>query len=81
MTDFAAAATWAPLAFRPGQTLDFFVPDQLIIRRATTLLGTAVSATQTQATVRVAPVPAVVQQRVHLDMNPDGEWLLAHPLL
>ena len=80
LTDSAAAAAYgAPLPFRSGQVLDFFVPDQVIVRRATTLLGSAVSASQARATVRVAPVPAIVEHRVDLDRNPT-EWLLAHPL-
>ncbi|MGN6610297.1 MAG: transcriptional regulator, partial [Angustibacter sp.] len=80
LTDSAAAAAYgAPLPFRNGQVLDFFVPDQGILRRATTLLGSAAPASQPRATVRVAPVPATVGQRVDLDRNPTG-WPLAHPL-
>ncbi len=80
LTDSAAAAAYgAPLPFRSGQVLDFFVPDQLIVRRATTLLGSAVSPSQVRATVRVAPVPAVSEHRVDLSRNPT-EWPLAHPL-
>ena len=59
--------------------LDFFVSDQSIVRRATTLLGAATSATTAQAAVRVAPVPAVVQSRV----SPIAgfiDWPLAHPV-
>ena len=55
------------------------VPDQTLIRRAITLLGVADSTSQARATVRVAPVPAVVRQRVDLDSSP-LEWPLAHPL-
>ncbi len=80
LSDSAAAAAYgAPLAFRSDQILDFFVPDQSVIRRATTLLGVADSTVQARATVRVAPVPAVVRQRVDLDSSP-LEWPLAHPL-
>ena len=80
LTDSAAAAAYgAPLALRSGQTLDFYVPDQSVIRRATTLLGVAQSPSQAQAVVRVAPVPAVVQRRVDLAGSP-VEWPLAHPL-
>ncbi|MBT2267665.1 helix-turn-helix domain-containing protein [Rhodococcus erythropolis] len=80
LTDSAAAAMYgAPLAFRSDQTLDFFVPDSSIVRRATTLLGTAASAMQAKATLRVAPVPAVVDHRVDFDANP-LEWPLTHPL-
>lgn len=80
LTDSAAAAAYgAPLAFRAGQILDFHVPDLLVARRATTLLGAAGPTAHAQATVRVAPVPAVVQQRVDLCIN-TVEWPLAHPL-
>ena len=80
LTDSAAAAAYgAPLAFRAGQIVDFFVPDPSILRRASTLLGTAQSARQAHATVRVAPVPAVVQPRITLDTNLP-EWPLTHPV-
>lgn len=80
LTDSAAAAAYgAPLAFRSGQTLDFYVPDQAIRHRATTLLGVAATPSQASATVRIAPVPSAVQQRIDLDTNP-MEWPLAHPL-
>jgi hypothetical protein len=80
LSDSAAAAAYgAPLAFRSDQILDFFVPDQSVIRRATTLLGVADSASHARATVRVAPVPAVVQRRVDHASSP-FEWPLAHPL-
>lgn len=80
LSDSAAAAVYgAPVAFRSDQMLDFFVPDQSVIRRATTLLGVTDSTAQARATVRVAPVPAVVRQRVDPDSSP-LEWPLAHPL-
>lgn len=80
LTDSPAAVTYgAPLAVRSGQSLDFFVPDLAILRRATTLLGAAPSVAQARATVRVAPVPAVVQHRVNHERNAT-EWPLAHPL-
>ncbi len=80
LTDSAAAAAYgAPIGFRTGQVMDFFVPDQSVLRRATTLLNTAQSTSQVRATVRVAPVPRAVTQRV----SPASElfgWPLAHPL-
>jgi DNA-binding transcriptional ArsR family regulator len=80
LTDSAAAMAYgAPLAVRSGQILDFFVPDQSVVRRAATLLGTAGSASEAKATVRVAPVSAVVDLRVDLDRDL-LEWPLAHPL-
>ena len=42
LTDYAAAVAYgAPVAVRSGQALDFFVPDETIVRRAATLLGVA----------------------------------------
>lgn len=80
LTDSAAAAAYeAPLLFPSGQALEFLVPDQSIVRRAITLLGTAGSATQARATVRVAPVPAATLRRVH-PATGQSEWPLAHPL-
>lgn len=80
LTDTAAAAAYgAPVAFRAGQRIDFFVPDESVMRRATTLLGTAESVSNARATIRVAPVPSVVRHRVDLDSGPDA-WPLAHPL-
>lgn len=80
LTDSGAAAVYgAPVAFRMGQRLDFFVPSQAVVRRAVTLLGAATHTADALATVRVAPVPAAMNQRVDLDDNPT-EWPLAHPL-
>ena len=80
LTDSAAAAAYgAPLALRTGQSLDFFVPDELTARRAVILLGAAQSASGAAATVRAAPVPAIVRHRIDVPANPT-EWPLAHPL-
>jgi hypothetical protein len=73
----AAAAHGAPAAVRSGQVLHFYVPDKALVRRASTLLGAA-SATEARCSVRVAPVPAVCQQRVAAGAG--SEWPLAHPL-
>lgn len=78
LTDSAAAAAYgAGLAARSDQVLDFFVADETVVRRATTLLGAAASGSQARATVRVAPVPAIVTQRVGSE---SAQWPLAHPL-
>lgn len=78
LTDSAAATAYgAGVAARSDQVLDFFVPDESVVRRATILLGTAASGSQARATVRVAPVPAVVAQRVRSE---SAQWPLAHPL-
>lgn len=80
LTDSAAAAAYgAPVGFRSGQVMDFLVPDQSVVRRATTLLHTAPSTAQVRATVRVAPVPRAVTQRVNPATNP-FDWPLTHPL-
>jgi len=80
LTDSAAAVAYgAPLAVRTGELLDFYVPDQAILRRATTLLGAASSRSQARCAVRVAPVPAACSHRVDVAANP-FEWPLAHPV-
>lgn len=80
LTDSAAAAAYgAPVAFRSGQVLDFYVPDQAVLHRATTLLGSAGKPAEARATVRIAPVPAIVRHRLAPETNPI-EWPLAHPL-
>lgn len=79
LTDSAAAAAYgAPIGFRTGQVMDFFVPDQSALRRATTLLRPAEAPSHVRATVRVAPVPRAVTQRV--PSSGVFEWPLAHPL-
>lgn len=80
LTDSAAAAAYgAPLAVRAGQTLEFYVPDASVTRRAENLLGGAVAASLAKVAVKVAPVPAVVQKRVDLATT-SVPWPLAHPL-
>jgi hypothetical protein len=80
LTDSAAALAYgAPLAVRAEQVLDFYVPDQAILRRASTLLGAAPSRSQARCAVRVAPVPAACNRRVDLAASLT-EWPLAHPL-
>lgn len=80
LTDSVAAAAYgAPAAVRSGQLLEFYVPDQTLVRRAATLLGDARSASAGRCAVRVAPVPAVCRHRVGLDTN-HTEWPLAHPV-
>jgi hypothetical protein len=80
LTDTAAAAMYgAPVAFRSGQALAFFVPDQSVVRRAATLLGGAGSTAEAAATLRVPPVPAATASRIDLASNQLG-WPLAHPL-
>ena len=80
LTDSAAAAALgAPLAVSTGQLLDFYVPDQATARRATTLLGAALSRAQARCAIRVAPVRAACSHRLDLAGNP-FEWPLAHPV-
>lgn len=81
LTDSAAAVAYgAPIALRAETTLDFYVPDQLVVRRAATLLGAANANDHARATVRVAPVPAVVRQRRRRGDGEDAQWPLAHPV-
>ena len=80
LTDSAAAVAYgAPVAVRADQALDFFVPDQAIVRRAITMLGMAGDTSPARATVRVAPVAAVVQTRIFLK-GKAIQWPVAHPV-
>jgi hypothetical protein len=83
----AAAAYGAPVAARSDYPPEFYVPSPAILRRAMRLLGVAVDADHRRASVRVAPVSAVCEQRI----DPSGQqakawaftnepWPLAHPL-
>jgi DNA-binding transcriptional ArsR family regulator len=80
LTDSAAAVAYgAPLAVRTGQLLDFYVPGQATLRRATALLGVASSRSQARCAARAAPVGAACSHRVDVAANPFG-WPLAHPV-
>jgi hypothetical protein len=74
-----AVALGAPIAVRADQPLDFFVPDQAIVRRAQKLLGMASSYEQAGCVLRVAPVPAVCAERVEPESS-FFDWPTAHPL-
>lgn len=81
LTDSAAAAAYgAPLAVSTGQLLDFYVPDQAIARRATTLLGASPSLAQARCAIRLAPVRAACSDRFDLVESNPFEWPLAHPV-
>ena len=60
----AAAAYGAPVAARSDHPPDFYVPSSAILRRAMRLLGAAIDPEHRRASVSVAPVPAVCEQRV-----------------
>lgn len=80
LTDTAAAAAYgAPVAVRSDQRLDFFVPDESVLRRAVRLLGAADAPERAGASLRVAPVPRVSDSRVP-DTHGTLGWPLAHPL-
>lgn len=80
LTDTAAAAEYgAPVAVRSEQRLDFFVPDESVLRRAVRLLGAADAPERAGASLRVAPVPRVSDSRVP-DTHGTFGWPLAHPL-
>ncbi|WP_235739025.1 GntR family transcriptional regulator [Nocardioides alcanivorans] len=79
LTDTSAAVGYgAPVAYRAGQALDFYVPDESALHRAVRLLGTTETAANAAASIRVAPVPSVTALR----SAPVGTlpWPLAHPL-
>ncbi|MFZ5850500.1 MAG: ArsR family transcriptional regulator [Actinomycetota bacterium] len=79
----AAVAYAAPLAAKADQVLDFYVPDHTTLRRAATLLGAASSPSAARATLRVAPVPAIVTRRRPNPAQGQAAWAgwpLAHPV-
>ena len=81
LTDTMAAATYgAPVGVRSDHPLDFYVPDEAILRRAVHLLGAARDHDSRAATVRVAPVPMICSRRVDGTGWADQVWPLAQPL-
>lgn len=83
LTDTLAAVSYgAPAGARTDHPPDFYVPDAATLRRAVQLLGLARTTSSRAATVRVAPVPMVCEQRVDPLMLPAGKggWPLAHPV-
>ncbi len=80
LTDsLAAAAYGAPVGVRSDHPPDFYVPDEVVLRRANRLLGTAPDHQHRAATVRVAPVPMICANRVDPSRAQDV-WPLAQPL-
>jgi hypothetical protein len=78
LTDtLAAAAYGAPIGTRSDYPPDFYVPDQVTLRRAVHLLGAAQSHETRGATIKVAPVPLICTRRIDW---PDETWPLAPPL-
>ena len=82
LSDTVAAAHYgAPVSMRADHPLDFYVPDQSTLRRATQLLGSATSPSTRAGRVRVAPVPLVCTRRVDTAAHGINEsWPLANPL-
>ncbi len=80
LTDTAAAAAYgAPVAARSDQVLDFFVPDQVTVRRAVNLLGAVTSTVDAACIIRVAPIDTVCARRYDVSHNM-FHWPLAHPV-
>jgi DNA-binding transcriptional ArsR family regulator len=74
-----ASGYGAPVVAREDQMVEFYVPDSATVRRAVTLLGAAPTAASAKASIRVAPVPAVLSHR----KKPKGRgmnWPAAHQL-
>lgn len=74
-----ASAYGAPVVAREDQLVEFYVPDATTARRAVMLLGAVPTASSAKASIRVAPVPAVLSHR----RQPNGgglRWPSAHPL-
>lgn len=81
LTDTVAAIHYgAPVSIRADQPPDFYVPDQSVLRRATRLLGSAITPSARAARIRVAPVPLVCARRVDAMGWTNESWPLAAPL-
>lgn len=82
LSDTVAAARYgAPVSMRTDHPLDFYVPDQSTLRRATHLLGSATSPSTRAGRIRVAPVPLACTRRVDAAAHGiDESWPLANPL-
>lgn len=81
LTDTVAAARYgAPVSMRTDHPLDFYVPDQSVLRRAVRLLGLARTPATRAARIRVAPVPLVCARRIDGTRWANESWPLANPL-
>ncbi|GAW49410.1 MULTISPECIES: MarR family transcriptional regulator [unclassified Nocardioides] len=74
-----ASVYGAPVVAREDQVVEFYVPDAATVRRAVTLLGAAPTAASAKASIRVAPVPAVLSHRETPKVR-GIKWPVAHPL-
>jgi hypothetical protein len=64
LTGTLAAAYGAPVAVRTDYPPDFYIPTAAILGRAVRLLGPAIDADHRKANIRIAPIPAICQQRI-----------------
>jgi hypothetical protein len=85
----AAAAYGAPVAARAEHPPEFYVPSQATFQRSIRLLGVASDPVHRRASIRVAPVAAVCQERIDpaaQQEDPEAwafaseHWPLANPL-
>ena len=83
LTDtLAAAAYGAPVGVGSGWPPDFYVSDEIVLRRAVRVLGQANNWDERGATAAVPPVRQVclLRQEPPADRAPGVRWLLADPL-
>ncbi|MFC9256607.1 hypothetical protein [Amycolatopsis thailandensis] len=81
LADTVAAAVYgAPVSIRADHPPDFYVPDQVTLRRSVQLLGAAATAATRAGRVRVAPVSLVCARRMDATEWAAEEWPLANPL-
>lgn len=79
MSDSPAAVVYgAPIALRSHYPPVLYVPDDVTLRRAANLLGTALDPSTRAGTLRAAPVRAVCSQRIRSYVG--SNWPLAQPL-
>ena len=86
LTDTTAAAAYgAAISVRSNYPLDFYVPDEVTLRRAVQLLGPAADHAHRAATIRLAPVSLVCDRRIDATkitspLTRVAHWPLAQPL-
>ncbi len=74
-----ASELGASIVARKDQLVEFYVPDAATVRRALTLLGVAPTLSSAKASVRVAPVAAVLEHRAE-SKDRATKWRSARPL-
>ncbi|MCU1346412.1 MAG: hypothetical protein JWL70_2678 [Acidimicrobiia bacterium] len=78
LTGTAAAAEWGAPVVAASPRLDVYVPSEVAVNLARRTYGSAPSASDSVASVAVAPAPTITHQR--LTGHRKSSWPLAHPV-